>query len=341
MRNLLTALTALAALVVASVVGVLASHDASATNVQTVPTCHDTGWDFSDSKPFNSEVIASQFQADGLHVAVAGPSEKQSAYKLLASPVKLINVNQADTQLQYLSDHGYSPAYQLTTIDDPTDSTTWTGNLVYEDGHWWATRPQFWSSVPNPGQSGGASLETFKAAYPDRFVYQVGFSLGSGAAASAGVIKSLTFQGTMWVFTDDCTPPTSTTTETTTTTTETTTTTTTEPTLTTTTASSTSTTTIAPPSITPTYANCDEARAAGNAPINWDRPGFRRALDADGDGVGCEVNEDVTDVSDEEDLAYTGTSSWLLPIGVIGLLLLIAGATLLLQRRRRPNSDAR
>ncbi|WP_166844547.1 DUF1524 domain-containing protein [Isoptericola sp. BMS4] len=35
------------------------------------------------------------------------------------------------------------------------------------------------------------------------------------------------------------------------------------------------------------YANCDEARAAGAAPVHEGDPGYSRALDRDGDGVGC------------------------------------------------------
>jgi hypothetical protein len=35
------------------------------------------------------------------------------------------------------------------------------------------------------------------------------------------------------------------------------------------------------------YANCDEARAAGAAPVYEGDPGYSRALDRDGDGVGC------------------------------------------------------
>ncbi|MEK6438949.1 excalibur calcium-binding domain-containing protein [Pseudonocardia sp. T1-2H] len=35
------------------------------------------------------------------------------------------------------------------------------------------------------------------------------------------------------------------------------------------------------------YANCDAVRAAGAAPIHAGDPGYRRALDRDGDGVGC------------------------------------------------------
>ena len=36
------------------------------------------------------------------------------------------------------------------------------------------------------------------------------------------------------------------------------------------------------------YANCTAARAAGAAPLHRDEPGYRAALDRDGDGVACE-----------------------------------------------------
>ena len=39
---------------------------------------------------------------------------------------------------------------------------------------------------------------------------------------------------------------------------------------------------------TVTYANCDAVRGAGAAPIHVGQPGYSRALDRDGDGVGCE-----------------------------------------------------
>ena len=37
------------------------------------------------------------------------------------------------------------------------------------------------------------------------------------------------------------------------------------------------------------YSGCDEARAAGTAPIYAGQPGYREALDGDGDGVACET----------------------------------------------------
>ena len=36
------------------------------------------------------------------------------------------------------------------------------------------------------------------------------------------------------------------------------------------------------------FANCDEARAAGAAPVRRGQPGYGRHLDRDNDGVGCE-----------------------------------------------------
>jgi hypothetical protein len=37
------------------------------------------------------------------------------------------------------------------------------------------------------------------------------------------------------------------------------------------------------------YANCSAARAAGAAPLYAGEPGYRRALDRDGDGVACDA----------------------------------------------------
>lgn len=36
------------------------------------------------------------------------------------------------------------------------------------------------------------------------------------------------------------------------------------------------------------YANCAAARAAGAAPLRRGKPGYREAMDRDGDGVACE-----------------------------------------------------
>lgn len=51
-------------------------------------------------------------------------------------------------------------------------------------------------------------------------------------------------------------------------------------------------TTTVPPTTATTgvyYANCTEAKAAGVAPLYRGQPGYRDALDRDGDGVACET----------------------------------------------------
>lgn len=90
-----------------------------------------------------------------------------------------------------------------------------------------------------------------------------------------------------------------------------------------------------PPSTTQSvyYANCDAVINAGKAPIASDVPGYRLALDRDRDGIGCELEERVSNVANDRDLASTGAS-----IGVpiaLGTLLLIAGGLAVVAVRRR------
>ncbi|WP_370627764.1 excalibur calcium-binding domain-containing protein [Nocardia brasiliensis] len=44
----------------------------------------------------------------------------------------------------------------------------------------------------------------------------------------------------------------------------------------------------APPAPSVYYPNCAAARAAGAAPLHRGAPGYRSALDRDGDGIACE-----------------------------------------------------
>jgi hypothetical protein len=97
----------------------------------------------------------------------------------------------------------------------------------------------------------------------------------------------------------------------------------------------------------PSYENCDAARAAGAAPINAGRPGYRAGLDRDGDGVACEDSEDtgtavvpvsastppVAVVGGPGRLAYTGLE--LSPQLGSAAALLTLGSGLLLAARRR------
>lgn len=44
------------------------------------------------------------------------------------------------------------------------------------------------------------------------------------------------------------------------------------------------------------YEDCDAVRAAGRAPLALNQPGYRAGLDADGDGLACELIEDSPQV---------------------------------------------
>jgi hypothetical protein len=97
----------------------------------------------------------------------------------------------------------------------------------------------------------------------------------------------------------------------------------------------------------PYYENCDQARAAGAAPIQAGQPGYRPGLDRDSDGVACEASEDtgaavvpvgattppVAVVGGAGRLAYTGLE--LSPqLGSAGALLALGSGLLLAARRR-------
>lgn len=89
-----------------------------------------------------------------------------------------------------------------------------------------------------------------------------------------------------------------------------------------------------PPSSTtgaaaPFFANCDEAALAGLVNFGPSTPGYRAALDRDGDGVACETDEllivgsDVVEDIDSAGLPVTGSSTEL--IVVLGLATAVLG----------------
>jgi hypothetical protein len=98
-----------------------------------------------------------------------------------------------------------------------------------------------------------------------------------------------------------------------------------------------------PPAVTPPatqppyYANCDDARAHGAAPVYRGQPGYRAALDSDNDGIGCEDDTQpaAAPVSTQPTgkLAYTGLE--LGPQLNVAWTLLVLGAGLLIIGRRR------
>lgn len=111
------------------------------------------------------------------------------------------------------------------------------------------------------------------------------------------------------------------------------------------------------------YANCDEAEKAGAAPIRRGQPGYRPALDRDGDGTACDQDSGGTPtsskpaapappventvpveqspaepVSEQTVLADTGVGGSALPyVAIGGVLLLAGGVSLFVIARRRVN----
>ena len=86
-----------------------------------------------------------------------------------------------------------------------------------------------------------------------------------------------------------------------------------------------------------TYANCDEARAHGAAPVHAGQYGYGPHLDRDSDGIGCEettalVTQPVAHTGAGK-LAYTGVS--VQPVVAWGAVLLVSGGALIHSARRR------
>jgi hypothetical protein len=91
-----------------------------------------------------------------------------------------------------------------------------------------------------------------------------------------------------------------------------------------------------PPPTEVHYANCDDARARGAAPVYAGQPGYRAGLDSDNDGIGCEDETQYAATSSPQPtgtLAYTGydLESQL----TIAWTLLMAGAAASIIGRRR------
>ncbi|RBY96405.1 hypothetical protein DQ237_10860 [Blastococcus sp. TF02-8] len=85
-----------------------------------------------------------------------------------------------------------------------------------------------------------------------------------------------------------------------------------------------------------TYANCDDARARGAAPVYAGQPGYGPHLDSDSDGIGCE-QETVTPVAytttTSPQLAYTGFDA--APFVAGGAALVALGTLTVLAGSRR------
>lgn len=312
-KAILTALTGLAVLL-----GLLVTAPVASAQVADVAVCESsiaTSWDYSDSAPYNTPVLASDFVAAGLSLDLTGEAAggKKSGYTALTNPVLVSQINQQDTLMTYAVESGPPPGYQLRAHVDGGDA--WAGHWVYEgnNGKWWSTRPASWPLLPNPGSSGGATLAEIAAAYPQATVSHVGFSLGSGVTGK-GVLKTLTFQGTRFVF-GPCPVATTTTT-------------------TTTTASSTETTTETTSSTSETSSSSSIATTTEtSSPTNTDTTAPVVTTTTTSPLVFARVdNASSTPVGS---LAETGPSGLLVLLAVGALVLCAGGAAVLVSRLRQ------
>lgn len=318
-------------------------------------------WNFTESR-VHSPVRVDDIKDTGLLLDITGPRAaadptspgsggKVAGYIQLATPVLLKDV--VNAVLNYTPSVGTAvPGFQLVVDRTPLDvGDGYDGILVGEPGvygaNWWASKPARWAGGPAVAGGGSAvngTLAQYAAFDTDAVVTAVGFSLGTlGVGTEArGILASLTFNATTWSFAQCPKPPVTTTTTTTTSTT------TTVPTSTTTasssSSSSTTTTTSGSSSSSSTatttgatvpvlYENCTAVRDALNRALFTEEPGYRPELDADSDGVACEL--DIVQVSDSsDDLASTGANVG--TVTLLGLLVLIAGgAAFLIARKRR------
>lgn len=286
----------------------------------------DGSWNFSESRP-HSPARITDFVNDGLILDITGDRTHDAgntvggkiAGYVQIDPVLLSDIDVAT--LDFVSSVGTAkPGYQLVvdrTPSDPLDG--YDGILVGEPSAygdvWWATKPTRWVGGPENVTVGTNSdvdgtLAEFATFDPDARVVAVGFSLGTlGVGTEArGVLKTLTFNGSVWDFglCPTTTPLTTTTTTATSPTTTTTTSSETSPTSTTTTGTSTTTSTTPVTSTTTTTSTTDVAMV----PVGNNTSG----------------------------LAYTGTAGIGTYLGIAGFLVALGLASFIglrIQRRRQ------
>lgn len=349
MRNFLSGMTALLGLIAASVLGTLLSTGVASAATIVFVTQH-SGVDFTQTRTngYHKFVDAGlQVWTDTNEVSCTpAPCKNKVAGYLDVAPEALATVAVGpEPTLNYAAQFGSVPGYQLVVegVDEDGLDRTWI--LVGEPGaygdKWWAAScADFCTKLKMPASGGGGSpyqgtLDEWTAAQPNGVVTRIGFSLGSGAYGR-GVVKSLTLLDKYYTFklhhkpvsvTPTTNPPTSTTSVTTPSNPPGSEITVTPPTTTTTTTSPWTTSTL--PVTKVHYANCTEVIAAGKAPIHVGTPGYAPRLDEDGDGIGCELEERVTNAG----LASTGANVG--AVVAVGTLLLFGGTAVAVAVRRR------
>ena len=311
---------------------ILCSPTAEAQVTDSVPSgvCKIDGtWKFTESRA-HSPVRVQDFVPDGLILDITGPRAQQDpttvspaggkvAGYVAVTPTLLADVDIAS--LDFVQSVGSAkPGYQLVvdrTPSDPDDG--YDGILVGEPSAygdiWWASKPSRWVDGPEnitvpTNTNVDGTLADFAGFDPDAKVVAVGFSLGTlGVGTEArGVLKTLTFNDSVWNF-SLCTP-----TETTTSTSPATT--------TTTTTSTTSSTT-----------------AATTTPVTTTSTTSTTSVESSTSATTSTTQPAVVPVGSTSGLANTGTSGIGTYLGIAGFLIALGLGSFTWLRVQRKRSS--
>jgi hypothetical protein len=146
------------------------------------------------------------FLAEGVHVWTEGATstDKVAEYWAIGTPLPTTG------GLEWFGTTNQPGAQAVVDLDnDGTVDGILVGEATYQ-GRWWANNTlNTWLAThsnpntpgPNDGYDHSGSLAAWKTAYPNARLVAGGFSLGSGLKGD-GVLRSVTFGETSYVFTD-------------------------------------------------------------------------------------------------------------------------------------------
>ena len=146
------------------------------------------------------------FLSEGIHVWTEGATstDKVAEYWAIGTPLPTTG------GLEWFGTTNQPGAQAVVDLDnDGTVDGTLVGESVYQ-GRWWANNTlNTWLTThtnantpgPNDGYNHSGNLAAWKTAYPNARLVAGGFSLGSGLKGD-GVLRSVTFGDTSYVFTD-------------------------------------------------------------------------------------------------------------------------------------------
>lgn len=152
-------------------------------------------------------------EGTALHLATdrngGTPTSQNKVAEYVLSETRLDEVG--ETGLDYSVVSGIAPGYQLVVdldADGDADGILVGEPSAYGDVWWLGGHADFGIAIPagtvaptgnGTGYPYDGTIEQWLAVYPDAVVTAFGFSLGSGTA-SEGVLHSITFDGTTYVF---------------------------------------------------------------------------------------------------------------------------------------------